>query len=78
LRPDRGRRAGRLQADLGVTGPEPLPADHPFWDMPGVFITPHVAAATPVSGATAVDFVRARAHRFRAGEPLANVITGDY
>jgi phosphoglycerate dehydrogenase-like enzyme len=71
-------RTGRLRAALDVTDPEPLPAGHPLWSMPGVFITPHVAASTPVSAATAVGFVRDQARRFCAGEPLANVIRGDY
>ena len=26
---------------------EPLPAEHPLWQMPNVIITPHVAAASP-------------------------------
>lgn len=34
---------GRVRAALDVTDPEPLPADHPLWDAPGVYITPHVA-----------------------------------
>jgi phosphoglycerate dehydrogenase-like enzyme len=71
-------RTGRLRAVLDVTDPEPLPADHPLWGMPGAFLTPHVAASTPVSAAAALDFVRAQARRFCAGEPLANVIRGDY
>jgi phosphoglycerate dehydrogenase-like enzyme len=71
-------RTGRLRAVLDVTDPEPLPAGHPLWGMPGAFITPHVAASTPVSSAAALDFVRAQARRFCAGEPLANVIRGDY
>ena len=69
---------GRLRAALDVTDPEPLPAGHPLWSVPGVFITPHVAASTPVSAATAAGFVRDQARRFCAGEPLANVIRGDY
>lgn len=37
-------RAGRLAAAyLDVTDPEPLPADHPLWDEPNCFITPHTA-----------------------------------
>jgi phosphoglycerate dehydrogenase-like enzyme len=71
-------RAGRLRAALDVTDPEPLPADHPLWGMPGAFITPHVAASTPVSSAAALGFVREQARRFCAAEPLANVIRGDY
>jgi phosphoglycerate dehydrogenase-like enzyme len=28
---------------LDVTWPEPCPNDHPFWSMPNVFLTPHIA-----------------------------------
>jgi phosphoglycerate dehydrogenase-like enzyme len=38
-------RAGRLSAVLDVTDPEPLPADHPLHDLPGAFITPHLAGS---------------------------------
>jgi phosphoglycerate dehydrogenase-like enzyme len=71
-------RTGRLHAVLDVTDPEPLPAGHPLWSMPNTFITPHIAASTPISASTALDFVREQARRFFAGEPLVNVIRGDY
>jgi phosphoglycerate dehydrogenase-like enzyme len=71
-------RSGRLTAALDVTDPEPLGPDHPIWAMPNVFITPHVAASTPASGRASLEFVRAQAARFRDGEPLLNVITGEY
>jgi phosphoglycerate dehydrogenase-like enzyme len=70
--------SGRICAAMDVTDPEPLERGHPLWTLPNVLITPHVGASTPVSGATAVRFVRAQAERYIAGEPLANVITGDY
>jgi phosphoglycerate dehydrogenase-like enzyme len=69
---------GRLAAALDVIEPEPLPAGHPMWAMPNVFITPHVAASTPASAVAMLDFLRQQVHRFRAGTPLVNVITGDY
>ena len=69
---------GRISAALDVTEPEPLEAGHPLWSMPNVLITPHVGASTPVSGLAAVSLVRAQAERYLAGQPLANVITGDY
>lgn len=31
---------------LDVTDPEPLAADHPLWQHPGVVITPHIACQT--------------------------------
>ena len=69
---------GRLRAALDVTDPEPLPAGHPLWTMPGVFITPHEAASTPVSVARMISHVRDQAGRFLNGEPLLNVISGSY
>jgi phosphoglycerate dehydrogenase-like enzyme len=71
-------RSGRLCAVADVTDPEPLGPEHPLWALPNVFITPHVAASTPVSQRTAAEFVRKQARRYLTGEPLANVITGEY
>ena len=70
--------SGRLSAALDVTEPEPLPPGHPLWQLPNVLITPHVAASTPVSVTASHRFVREQAERYLAGQPLANVITGDY
>lgn len=36
---------GRIDAVLDVTDPEPLPEDHPLWELPNVFLTPHLAGA---------------------------------
>ena len=50
---------GRLDAVLDVTSPEPLPHDHPLWNLPNVFLTPHLAGAQGNEvgrlGALAVD-----------------------
>jgi phosphoglycerate dehydrogenase-like enzyme len=71
-------RQGRLRMALDVTDPEPLPAGHPLWDLPGVFITPHEGASTPVSVARMAAYVRDQAERFITGQPLRNVIAGSY
>jgi phosphoglycerate dehydrogenase-like enzyme len=71
-------RSGRLHAAVDVTDPEPLGPGHPLWAMPNLFITPHVAASTPVSARASLDLVREQARRFLAGEPLANVVYGLY
>ncbi|MGH3378397.1 MAG: 2-hydroxyacid dehydrogenase [Actinoallomurus sp.] len=68
----------RLRAVLDVTDPEPLPAGHPLWSAPGVFITPHVGGSTPASRRRAVALIREQVARFAAGEQLHNVIKGDY
>jgi phosphoglycerate dehydrogenase-like enzyme len=33
-----------IEAFLDVTDPEPLPAGHPLWREPGVFLTPHIGS----------------------------------
>ena len=71
-------REGRVRAALDVTDPEPLPQDHPLWSVPGVLITPHVGGATPAMWPRAHRLVREQLHRWAAGQPLANVMTGDY
>jgi phosphoglycerate dehydrogenase-like enzyme len=69
---------GRLRAALDVTDPEPLPPGHPLWSLAGVFITPHVAASTPVSRQRVAHLVREQAVAYIRGEPLRNVIIGAY
>lgn len=39
-------RAGRIDAILDVTEPEPLAADDELWSLPNVTLTPHIAGAT--------------------------------
>ncbi|MFJ1765755.1 NAD(P)-dependent oxidoreductase [Amycolatopsis sp. NPDC088138] len=44
-------RAGRLRTALDVTGPEPLPKDHPLKNCPGAIISPHSARTVPGTNA---------------------------
>jgi phosphoglycerate dehydrogenase-like enzyme len=71
-------RTGRLSAALDVTDPEPLPPGHPLWALPNVLVTPHIGASNPYSLGMAYQLVRAQAERYVTGQPLANVITGEY
>jgi phosphoglycerate dehydrogenase-like enzyme len=71
-------RAGRVRAALDVTDPEPLPEGHPLWSAPNVLITPHVGGATPAMWPRAYRLVRRQLERFAAGEPVENVMSGEY
>jgi phosphoglycerate dehydrogenase-like enzyme len=71
-------RTERIHAALDVTDPEPLPAGHPLWSAPNLLISPHVGGASSAMWPRAYRLVREQLERFAAGEPLANVMTGDY
>ena len=71
-------RRGRLRAAVDVTDPEPLPPGHPWWGLPNVLITPHVAASTSVQMTRMLAFLRAQADRFTRGDELVNVVSGPY
>jgi phosphoglycerate dehydrogenase-like enzyme len=70
--------SGRLLAALDVTDPEPLPAGHPLWSVPGLLVSPHVGGNTTAFLPRAFRLVADQLGRYQAGQPLANVITGDY
>ncbi len=69
---------GRISAALDVTDPEPLPADHPLWEMPNVLITPHVAGSVRGLLPRAYRLVGQQIRRFAAGEPTRNVVVDGY
>jgi glyoxylate/hydroxypyruvate reductase len=66
---DSGQLAG---AALDVFREEPLPAGHPFWKHPKIWVSPHVASVTQPS--TAAKGVLDGIARLRAGLPLENVV----
>lgn len=68
--------AGRIRAALDVTDPEPPPADHPLWSLPGVIVTPHVGGGSATFYPRARRFLTDQLERFAAGTALRNVITG--
>jgi phosphoglycerate dehydrogenase-like enzyme len=70
--------SGRLNAVLDVTDPEPLPHDHPLWSAQNLLITPHVGGNVRGFPLRAYALVRAQITRYAAGEPLINVVEGEY
>jgi glyoxylate/hydroxypyruvate reductase A len=59
-------------ATLDVFQNEPLPEDHPFWEHPRVFMTPHIASMTVPQ--SAVRAVVANIQRLESGEALQHVV----
>lgn len=70
--------AGRLQAFLDVTDPEPLPAEHPLWRLPNVVITPHVGGGTHGWERRGYRLLREQIARYVAGEQLINTVGRQY
>ncbi len=63
-------------AGLDVTDPEPLPADHPLWQLENVIITPHVASRGGERDRH-LALVRENLRRYAAGDRLLNVVDLD-
>lgn len=68
-------KSGQLTgAGLDVTEPEPLPADHPLWQMPNVIITPHVAATSDRVLSRVYLLAQENVRRYATGERLLSVV----
>jgi len=61
-------------AALDVFEREPLPPDHPLWDMENVILTPHVADTGPYIEERRMEILLENARRFIAGQPLLTVV----
>ena len=61
-------------AALDVCEIEPLPLDHPLWQMPNLIITPHVAAASPHIAERHLETLLDNVRRFVKGEPPATLV----
>ncbi|MEU0084314.1 2-hydroxyacid dehydrogenase [Streptomyces sp. NPDC006274] len=66
--------SGRITAALDVTDPEPLPAGHPLWHLPGVLISPHVGGSTSAFMPRAKRLLAAQITAYAAGAPLRNLV----
>jgi len=66
--------SGRLYAVLDVTEPEPLPAGSPLWELPNVFLTPHVAGSHGNELIRMGDCIVDELERILDGRPFAHAI----
>jgi len=55
-------------AALDVTDPEPLPGDHPLWDLDNAFITPHSSGHTPAYYERCAEILATNWERLEAGD----------
>jgi len=62
---------GRIRgAGLDVFWEEPLPEDHPIWDLPNVLLMPHVSPVTRGFWRRETDLIVGNLGRYLAGEPV--------
>jgi glyoxylate/hydroxypyruvate reductase A len=59
-------------ATLDVFRTEPLPPEHPFWEIEEITITPHIASIAVPRGAA--PQIADNLRRLRAGQPLFNIV----
>ncbi|KAH8692121.1 putative dehydrogenase [Talaromyces proteolyticus] len=60
-------------AALDVTDPEPLPKEHPLWDIEGIQISPHISGIGSEYYVRALDLLGINIERLENGEPLINL-----
>ncbi|SDY58599.1 D-2-hydroxyacid dehydrogenase [Halopenitus persicus] len=63
---------------LDVTDPEPLPNDHPLWDLDNAIITPHMGGHTPEHWPRLADVLAENARRLEEGadrDRLRNLVS---
>ncbi len=61
-------------AGLDVFEEQPLPPESPLWEMPTVYITPHMTPRVPDRDGRSIEIIQENARRFEAGEPLLNLM----
>lgn len=68
-------RSGHLAgAALDVLEEEPLTADSPLWDMPGVIVSPHMAGDVHGWRDAQSDLFLDNLRRYLSGRPLRNIV----
>jgi len=67
-------RTGRIWVMLDVTTPEPLPPDSPFFELPNVFVTPHVSGTGTYGYAKIGEMTLAALEDFFAERPVVGAV----
>ena len=64
-----------LSALLDVTDPEPTPPDSPLWDLPNVYLTPHIAGSIGDEVVRMADYAIEEFVRWQRREPLRYAVS---
>lgn len=68
-------KAGRIAgATIDAWWTEPLPVGSEWWTLPNVVVTPHVSHSSPRVKERTLALFRENLRRWKAGEPLLNVV----
>lgn len=70
-------QTGRITACLDVTEPEPPPEGSPFYRLPNVILTPHVAGSLNAECLRLDNQVLSEVRRLVAGQPFENEVTAE-
>jgi phosphoglycerate dehydrogenase-like enzyme len=68
-------RTGRISAIVDVTDPEIPPAGSPLYELPNLFLTPHIAGAVGTERSRLGGLVVDEIERFIAGQPLQHAVS---
>lgn len=67
--------SGRISAVIDTTDPEPLPNSSRLYDLPNVFLTPHIAGSMGTELSRLAETALDELERFSKGQPFAYGIT---
>jgi phosphoglycerate dehydrogenase-like enzyme len=67
-------RTGAVRSALDVVDPEPLPAGHPLWSLPGSLISPHLGGAVHSMNTRVDPIVLAQIDLLARGERPGNIV----
>jgi phosphoglycerate dehydrogenase-like enzyme len=70
-------RSGRIDAVIDVTEPDVLPPDSPLYDIPNVFLTPHIAGSQGSETQRMTDVILDEIARYVRGEKLRHQVAFD-
>jgi phosphoglycerate dehydrogenase-like enzyme len=67
-------RSGAVRSALDVVDPEPLPAGHPLWSLPGSLLSPHLGGAVQSMNTRVDPLVLEQIDLLLRGERLKNIV----